>query len=100
VFTTHHYTATAEEAVADVLHAGTDVDCGGFVQQHAAVALAKGLISKEDIDTRLKFLFRMRLRLGHFDPAGPLQQIPKSAICTAETVALARDGTVQGDFND
>ena len=28
VFSTHHYTATAEEAVADVLHAGTDVDCG------------------------------------------------------------------------
>ena len=36
------------------------------------------------------------LRLGHFDPPGPLQQIPKSAICTPETVALARDGTVQG----
>ena len=60
VFSTHHYTATPEEAVADVLHAGTDVDCGGFVQEHGASALAKGLITKEDIETRLKFLFRMR----------------------------------------
>ena len=65
VFSTHHYTATPEEAVADVLHAGTDVDCGGFVQTHGASALAKGLITKGDIDTRLKYLFRMRIRLGH-----------------------------------
>eukprot|EP01050_Picozoa_sp_SAG11_P017461 SAG11_NODE_2522_length_3261_cov_1.501265_4_plen_74_part_00 len=64
MYSTHHYTKTPEEAVADVLHAGTDVDCGGFVQQHAGSALAKGLITKEDIDTRLKYLFRMRLRLG------------------------------------
>jgi beta-glucosidase-like glycosyl hydrolase len=96
VYSTHHYTATPEEAVKDVLRAGTDVDCGGFVQKNAAAALAKGIITKDDIDTRLKFLFRMRLRLGHFDPPGPLQQIPKTAICTPETIALARDGTAQG----
>jgi beta-glucosidase-like glycosyl hydrolase len=51
---------------------------------------------QEDIDTRLKYLFRMRIRLGHFDPPGPLQQIPTSAICTPETIELARDGTRQG----
>ena len=79
----------------DVLRAGTDVDCGGFVQKNAASALAKGLISTAEIDTRLQYLFRMRLRLGHFDPPGPLQQIPVTAICTDETVQLARDGTVQ-----
>lgn len=32
VFNSHKYTATKEEAVRDVLRAGTDVDCGGFVQ--------------------------------------------------------------------
>ena len=96
VYSTHHYTKTPEEAVADVLKAGTDVDCGGFVQMHGASALAKKLITEEDIDTRLKYLFRMRLRLGHFDPDGPLQEIPKEAICTPETIELARDGTRQG----
>ena len=96
VYSTHHYTATPEEAVADVLHAGTDVDCGGFVQSHGASALEKKLITEDDIDTRLKYLFRMRLRLGHFDPDGPLQMIPKEAICTSETIELARDGTRQG----
>jgi hypothetical protein len=31
VFNSHHYTESPEEAVADVLNAGTDVDCGNFV---------------------------------------------------------------------
>ena len=36
------------------------------------------------------------MRLQHFDPPGPLQQIKPSAICTEETAAKARDGVVQG----
>jgi hypothetical protein len=34
-------------------------------------------------------------RLGHFDPPGPLQQIPPSAICDELGVATARDATAQ-----
>ena len=96
VFSTHHYTATPEEAVADVLKAGTDVDCGGFVSQHAQSALDKKIITEADMDVRLRYLFRMRMRMGHFDRDGPLQAIPKTAICTPETIELARDGTRQG----
>ena len=36
------------------------------------------------------------MRLQHFDPPGPLQQIQPEAICTANTAAIARDGVVQG----
>tara|TARA_B110000208_G_scaffold188141_1_gene247276 strand:+ start:812 stop:1441 length:630 start_codon:yes stop_codon:yes gene_type:complete len=68
VFTTHHYTQTPAEAVRDVLRAGTDVDCGGFVQKNAQAALDNKTITIDDIDTRLKYLFAMRMRLGHFDP--------------------------------
>ena len=35
VYNSHHYTRTPEEAVAAVLHAGTDVDCTSFVGEHA-----------------------------------------------------------------
>ena len=35
VYNSHHYTRTPEEAVAAVLHAGTDIDCTSFVGQHA-----------------------------------------------------------------
>jgi hypothetical protein len=52
--------------------AGTDSDCGGFVGKYAQSALNKSYITMADIDTRLKMLFRVRMRLGHFDPAGPL----------------------------
>jgi beta-D-xylosidase 4 len=37
VFYTHNFTKTPEEAVRAVLEAGTDVDCGGFVQKYAQV---------------------------------------------------------------
>lgn len=76
----------------DVLRAGTDVDCGGFVTQYAASALQKGVISEHDLDERLRNLFRVRLRLGHFDPPGPLQKIPTTAVCSDYAKALARDG--------
>ena len=92
----HGYVKTAEEAVAVSLAAGMDVDCSYFVGQHGMKALQMGLINETLIDSRLKNLFRVRMRLQHFDPVGPLQDIPTSAICTEETAAIARDGVVQG----
>lgn len=95
VFSTHHYTKTPEESVRDVLRAGTDVDCGNFVPQHAQSALDKGLITEDDIDARLRYLFKMRLRLNHFDPVGPLDKIPASVVCSDEHKAIAREGPLQ-----
>ena len=66
VFTTHNYTATVAEAVRDVLRAGTDVDCGRFVQTNAQGALDNKTITMDDIDTRLNMLFAVRMRLGQF----------------------------------
>ena len=96
VYNSHHYTATPEEAVRDVLRAGTDVDCTSFVGRHAQSALDKGLITTADLDARLAMLFRVRMRLQHFDPPGPLQQIPPSDVCSPYAQALARDGVAQG----
>ena len=79
VFFNHHYTKTAEESVAAILKAGTDVDCGGFIGKYAQNALNKSLIVEADLDERLKYLFTMRMRLGHFDPIGAMGTIPASA---------------------
>ena len=35
------------------------------------------------------------MRLGHFDPRSPLDQIPISRVCSPEAVALAREGVSQ-----
>ena len=96
VFNQHHYEATQEEVVRDVLRAGTDVDCGGFVTQYAPSALSKGVITQGDIDTVLLRLFRLRIRLGHFDPVPSfLDKIGDDQVCTAASVELARDGARQ-----
>lgn len=79
-----------------MLRAGTDVDCGGFVSSNAQAALDASLISEADIDERLAFLLRVRMRLGHFDPPGPLQSLaPDKEVCTEATQRLAADGVTQ-----
>lgn len=95
VYNSHHFTDTPEEAVAAVLRAGTDVDCGGFVSNNAQSALDKGVITEDDIDERLKMLFRVRMRLSHFDPLGPLNDIPTSVVCSDDALALSLDGVRQ-----
>ena len=40
------HTETAEQAVAKVLRAGTDNDCGTFVTEHATSALNSSTISE------------------------------------------------------
>ena len=86
---------TNEQQVQAVLRAGTDNDCGTFITDHAMSALNQSLITVEDIDERLRMMFRVRMRLAHFDPEGPLQNIPTTVICSEEAQALARDGATQ-----
>jgi hypothetical protein len=62
---------------------------------NAAQALADGNITEADMDTVLKRLFRVRLRLGQFDPPGPLQQIGIDQVCNDYTAEVARDGVRQ-----
>ena len=96
VLSPHHYVQTAAQAAAATLRAGMDVDCSYFVGQHGGEAHRAGLIDAALIDQRLANLFRVRMRLQHFDPPGPLQAVPKSALCSAGAAAVAREGLVQG----
>ena len=81
--------------MAVIAQAGTDVDCGGFMTQHAPAALANGNVTEAQLDVLLRRLFRVRLRLGHFDPPGPLQRIGNESVCTPASGELARDGVRQ-----
>ena len=75
VVSNHHFD-TATGAVKDILHAGTDADCGGFMGGNAMKALNASVITVADVDLRLEMLFKVRLRLGHFDPVGPSPPAP------------------------
>lgn len=94
VISSHHF-ADPVQGVKDILNAGTDVDCGGMMGGNAMKALNASAITEADIDERLKMLFRVRLRLGHFDPVGPLQSFPLTDVCSAEHIALSMDGMAQ-----
>ncbi|VAI49249.1 unnamed protein product [Triticum turgidum subsp. durum] len=61
------YAKAPEDAVADVLKAGMDVNCGGYIQTHGVSAYQQGKITGEDIDRALRNLFAIRMRLGLFD---------------------------------
>ena len=83
----HRY--TAEEQVRQVLHAGTDNDCGTFVTDHAMAALNQSLITVGDIEARLRMMFRVRMRLMHFDPVSTIMgTITFSAITLITSYSL------------
>ena len=92
----HYHNDSRAEAVRDILRAGTDVDCGGFIGGNAMSALNHSYITIADIDERLAKLWRVRFRLGHFDQLGPLDMItPNATICTDYAIQTSLDGTIQ-----
>ncbi len=86
----HHFAASAEQAAAVAVKAGTDLDCGrtysGLVK-----AVEDHLLSGADIDTAVVRLFTARMRLGLFDPPAmvPFNAIPYSEVNSAAHRELA-----------
>ncbi|MDR1259528.1 MAG: glycoside hydrolase family 3 C-terminal domain-containing protein [Tannerellaceae bacterium] len=89
-YKTHNTHPDAQAASADAVLHGTDCECGSSYQA-LADALGNGLITEEAIDTSLKRLFRIRFRLGMFDPDDrvPYAQTPISVLESPAHVAHA-----------
>ncbi len=90
IFHGHKFKATAAEASATAVKAGTDLTCGneyGSLVQ----AVKSGLITEAEINRSLERLFVARFRLGMFDPAErvPFSSIPYSQVDSAEHRRLA-----------
>jgi beta-glucosidase len=68
-FVKNHKThANAEEASADAVIHGTDIECGNNAYKTLVQAVKDGRISEKQIDVSVKRLFMIRFRLGMFDP--------------------------------
>ena len=79
IFNGHKYKATAAEADAVAVKAGTDLTCGN--EYRALVdAVHNGLITEAEVNRSLERLFVARFKLGMFDPPErvPFSQIPYS----------------------
>ena len=90
IFYNHHYAKSVEEAAADAVKAGCDLDCGG---EYSALpnAVKLGLITEAVIDKSVKRLFTARMQLGMFDPPALVKyaQIPASVIDSSAHRQLA-----------
>lgn len=67
-YRTHKTHPDAPTAAADAVLHGTDCECGNRTYFALAEALEKNMITEEQIDLSLKRLFKIRFRLGMFDP--------------------------------
>ncbi|XP_027150102.1 probable beta-D-xylosidase 7 [Coffea eugenioides] len=95
------YAKLPEDAVADVLKAGMDVDCGSFLMNYTGRAIQQKKLSESDLDRALHNLFSIRMRLGLFngDPTRlEYGNIGPEQVCSQEhqdlALEAARDGIV------
>lgn len=88
----HRFTSTPEQAVADALNAGTDLDCGTFYPEFLGSSYDQGLYTLAILDRSLIRRYASLVRLGYFDPAAnqPWRQLTFADVSTpaAESLAL------------
>jgi beta-glucosidase len=86
----HHFAASPEEAAAQAVKAGTDLDCGS-TYKNLTKAVDEHLLAETDIDAAMVRLFTARMRLGMFDPPAsiPFNAIPFSEVNSAAHRELA-----------
>jgi beta-glucosidase len=78
-----HKTHTdAENAAADAVLHGTDVECGKVTYKSLAAAVKDGKLTEKQLDISVKRLFTIRFRLGLFDPQAMVKyaSIPMSVL--------------------
>ncbi|NMO97571.1 glycoside hydrolase family 3 protein [Paenibacillus lemnae] len=89
----HHYVDSYAEAVAGTVKAGIDsiTDEQDISFRALRDALEQGLLAESDLDHALRNTFRVRFRLGEFDPAdrNPYSHVPESKLCAPEHAALS-----------
>ncbi|WP_160686607.1 glycoside hydrolase family 3 protein [Clostridium sp. C2-6-12] len=89
----HKYYKTHVETIAEGLKSGVDcfTDDAKLVINSAIEALGRGLLTENDIDNALRNIFKVRFRLGQFDPkeSNPYANIPKAKLFSKEHNALA-----------
>ncbi|OMO94252.1 hypothetical protein COLO4_16442 [Corchorus olitorius] len=93
------YVKEPEDAVADVLKAGMDIDCGEYLKNYTESAVKKNKVNVTDIDRALHNLFSIRMRLGHFNGnpnKQPYGNIGSDQVCSQEHLNLALEAARNG----
>lgn len=98
IYGAHHYVKTAEEAAAAAVSAGVDINSGGVYSGHLGKAMSEGLVNESVVDAALRRAFRIRMRLGLFDPPAnqPYEHYGPGVVGSAAHHALSLDASRQG----
>lgn len=93
----HRYMAEYKQAVAASIRAGIDsiTDDHGVVKQAIRDGLAEGLLEEGDLDVALRNTFRVRMRLGEFDPPerNPMPPWRGGHSCSGASASIAGGGS-------
>ncbi|XP_057966666.1 probable beta-D-xylosidase 2 [Malania oleifera] len=94
-----HFTSTPEEAAADAIKAGLDLDCGPFLALHTQDAIKKGILGEVDVNNALTNTLTVQMRLGMLDgepSAQPFGNLGPKDVCTPAHQQLALEAARQG----
>ena len=98
VFLPHQWSATREQAAADSLIAGTDLDCGTYMQENLPAAFAQGIVNETALDQALVRQYSSLIRVGWFDAPNdqPYRQLGWADVATKSSQALALRAATEG----
>ncbi|KAF3437761.1 hypothetical protein FNV43_RR20517 [Rhamnella rubrinervis] len=99
MFDNQHYTKTPEEAAADSIKAGLDLDCGPFLAVYTEEAVKRGLVTEKDVNNALANTLAVQMRLGMFDgepSAQPFGNLGPKDVCSSSHQQLALEAAQQG----
>ncbi|KAF9597276.1 hypothetical protein IFM89_016417 [Coptis chinensis] len=80
---------TQEDAVAQVLKAGLDLDCGMYYTNFTKNSVVQGKVREAGIDKALKNLYNVFMRLRFFDGSSSFKSLGKNDVCSNEHIELA-----------
>jgi len=87
----HNTAADGEEAAAQSLKAGVDMEMSGFMfRKHLNAAIDRGLVSEKDLDAAVARVLETKFRLGLFERPYVDPERAERVIGCEEHVALAR----------
>ncbi|XP_024970716.1 probable beta-D-xylosidase 7 [Cynara cardunculus var. scolymus] len=93
------YSKLPEDAVASVLKAGMDVNCGSYLKKYTKSAVEQNKVTEAEIDRALENLFTIRMRLGLFNgnpKTGIYGNLGPDQVCSKEHQDLALEAARNG----
>ncbi|XP_059639117.1 probable beta-D-xylosidase 5 [Cornus florida] len=85
-----------EDAVAQSLKAGLDLDCGAYYTNYTRNAVVQGKVKEAEVDKALKNLYIVLMRLGFFDGSPQFKSLGRADVCSPEHIELAAHAAKEG----